>query len=169
MTKWLYCPECKAELDGSGEFAKCPKGHFVKYNTPVISAFGFFEFDGKYLFMKRDYWPRKGFWSVPAGFLENNETAEEGLAREAKEEANIDIDISKLEYIGSFYQEYGDKYGTKNVGIGYKYRFDALPKIELNDEHSDYLWATLDDAPEIASTDVRDALEYLQNKLSKMV
>lgn len=164
MTKWLYCPECKAELDHSGEYPKCPNGHFVKYNTPVISTFGLFNHEGKYLFMRRDYEPRKGCWSVPAGFLEENESAEEGLARETKEETNIDIDISKLEYLGSFYQNYGDKHETRNVGVGFIYKFDRLPVVSLNHEHSEYIWRSLDDAPEIDSDDIRHALEFLKNK-----
>lgn len=169
MTKWLYCPECKSELDNSGEFPKCPSGHFVKYPTPVASAFVLMSHDGKYLLMKRDYQPRLGSWSVPGGFIEPGESAEEGLAREIFEETKIKIDISRLEYLGTFYQEYGNETETKNLGTAFCLEFDDEPVVELNHEHSEYIWRSLDEIPEIASDDIRHAFEHLQNNLSKVV
>ena len=40
--------------------------------------------------------PRSGFWTLPAGFLENNETVAEGALRETREEANASSDDIKL-------------------------------------------------------------------------
>lgn len=45
------------------------------------------EWQGKVLLCKRAIEPRYGYWTLPAGFMENNETSAEGAAREAYEEA----------------------------------------------------------------------------------
>ncbi|MCZ6686376.1 MAG: NUDIX hydrolase, partial [Gammaproteobacteria bacterium] len=43
--------------------------------------------DGRILLCKRAIEPRLGFWTVPAGFMENGETLEAAAARETREEA----------------------------------------------------------------------------------
>ena len=45
---------------------------------------------------KRAIEPRYGLWTLPAGFMENNESAPEGAAREALEEANARVEIEDL-------------------------------------------------------------------------
>ena len=40
--------------------------------------------------------PRLGFWTLPAGFMENNETIAEGAAREAREEACAEVETNAL-------------------------------------------------------------------------
>jgi ADP-ribose pyrophosphatase YjhB (NUDIX family) len=54
------------------------------------------EYQGKILLCKRGIEPRLGFWTIPAGFMENDETLEAGAAREALEEARIDVEIGSL-------------------------------------------------------------------------
>ncbi|MEQ9436557.1 MAG: NUDIX domain-containing protein [Hyphomonas sp.] len=52
--------------------------------------------DDKILLCRRAIEPRKGFWTLPAGFMEENETVEDAARREAQEEACADIRISQL-------------------------------------------------------------------------
>ena len=40
--------------------------------------------------------PRRGYWTLPAGYLEEHETAEEGARREAREEAECEIVLDAL-------------------------------------------------------------------------
>ncbi len=40
--------------------------------------------------------PRMGFWTLPAGYLENHETPEQGARREAMEEARAEIVLEAL-------------------------------------------------------------------------
>ncbi|OGL30928.1 hypothetical protein A3F37_00610 [Candidatus Saccharibacteria bacterium RIFCSPHIGHO2_12_FULL_41_12] len=128
----------------------------------MASAFVFISFHSKYLFLRRNYEPKFGSWNVPGGFVEYGESAEQALAREVKEETQLTIDISKLKYLGSFYQEYGDKNGTKNLGIAFCLELETRPEIVLNQEHSEYIWRTLEESPEIESTDISNALEFLK-------
>jgi ADP-ribose pyrophosphatase YjhB (NUDIX family) len=48
------------------------------------------------LICRRAIEPRRGFWTIPAGFMENNETLEAGAARECQEEALASVSIDSL-------------------------------------------------------------------------
>jgi ADP-ribose pyrophosphatase YjhB (NUDIX family) len=54
------------------------------------------EYQGRILICRRGIEPRRGFWTIPAGFMENDETLEAGAAREAKEEACIEVEVGSL-------------------------------------------------------------------------
>jgi len=71
-------------------------GHcgFVDYDNPRIVVGSVVRHEGRILLCRRAISPRKGFWTLPAGFLETGETPAEGAAREAREEANAALTIS---------------------------------------------------------------------------
>lgn len=69
---------------------------FVNYVNPKIVVGAVTEWEGKILMCRRAIEPRKGFWTLPAGFMEEGETTEQGAAREAREEANADLEILSL-------------------------------------------------------------------------
>lgn len=69
---------------------------FVNYVNPKIVVGAVTEWDGKILMCRRAIEPRKGFWTLPAGFMEEGETTEQGAMREAREEANADLEIVSL-------------------------------------------------------------------------
>jgi ADP-ribose pyrophosphatase YjhB (NUDIX family) len=52
--------------------------------------------EDKILLCKRAIEPRYGFWTLPAGFMEEGETLEDGAARETLEEANARVTIEQL-------------------------------------------------------------------------
>jgi ADP-ribose pyrophosphatase YjhB (NUDIX family) len=70
-------------------------GH-VQYDNPKIVVGSVVVHEGRFLMCKRAIEPRSGFWTLPAGFLENGETPEEGALREAREEANAELEIEGL-------------------------------------------------------------------------
>ncbi len=51
---------------------------------------------GQVLLCKRNIEPRKGYWTLPAGFMELHETTAEGAARETDEEAGAQIEMQAL-------------------------------------------------------------------------
>jgi ADP-ribose pyrophosphatase YjhB (NUDIX family) len=53
-------------------------------------------FEGKVLLCLRNIEPRKGFWTLPAGFMELDETTEQGAVRETIEEAGAKIVLGPL-------------------------------------------------------------------------
>ena len=74
----------------------CVDCGFINYENPKIVVGSVVHDGGKILLCKRAINPRKGFWTLPAGFMEQHETAMEGAAREAWEEANAKISIEAL-------------------------------------------------------------------------
>jgi len=51
---------------------------------------------GRILLCRRAIEPRRGYWTVPAGFMENGETLQEAAARETREEALAEVEIGSL-------------------------------------------------------------------------
>ncbi|MBP2300171.1 NUDIX hydrolase [Azospirillum picis] len=75
----------------------CPDCGYIAYQNPliVVGAVATWE-DGRILLCRRAIEPRKGFWTLPAGFMEERESTREGAAREAWEEARARIGIDHL-------------------------------------------------------------------------
>lgn len=74
----------------------CDTCGFVLYENPKIVVGSVVRHEGRILLCRRAIEPRKGFWTIPAGYLELNETPEEGARREASEEANVTLAIERL-------------------------------------------------------------------------
>lgn len=75
----------------------CPDCGYIAYKNPliVVGAVATWE-DGRILLCRRAIEPRLGFWTLPAGFMEERESTMEGAAREAWEEARARIAIDSL-------------------------------------------------------------------------
>jgi len=63
----------------------------IHYQNPKIVTGCIVEWQDNILLCLRSIEPKKGLWTLPAGFMENQETNMEGAAREAREEANADV------------------------------------------------------------------------------
>src|SRR5215468_9188886 len=74
----------------------CDECEFVQYVNPKVVVGAVCSFEGRLLLCRRAIDPRRGYWTVPAGFMEEKETAEAGARREAWEEAGADIEIDGL-------------------------------------------------------------------------
>ncbi len=74
----------------------CDSCGFVRYENPKIVVGSVVTHGELYLLCRRAIEPRRGFWTIPAGFLELGETPEEGARREAQEEASATLAIDGL-------------------------------------------------------------------------
>lgn len=75
----------------------CSRCGFVDYVNPKIVAGAVVTAeDGRILLCKRAIEPRKGYWTLPAGFMETGESVEEAARREAMEEACADIAVDGI-------------------------------------------------------------------------
>lgn len=83
--------------DGDGRARKtCDHCGYVAYENPKIVVGSVVRHEGRILLCRRAIEPRRGFWTIPAGYMELNETPEEGARREAFEEANAHLRIERL-------------------------------------------------------------------------
>jgi len=74
----------------------CADCGFVSYENPKIVVGAVIVWQDRILLARRAIHPRKGYWTLPAGFMELHETTEEGARREAWEEACARIEIDSL-------------------------------------------------------------------------
>jgi len=97
-----FCNKCGAEVTG-----KIPAGdnrlryvciscEEIHYQNPKIVAGCIPEYEGKVLLCKRAIEPRYGYWTLPAGFMELEETSPEAALRETLEEANARVTVTEL-------------------------------------------------------------------------
>ena len=74
----------------------CSDCGWVHYVNPKVVVGAVCTWEGKFLLCKRAIEPRKGYWTIPAGYLEERESTEHGAIREALEEACADIELLGL-------------------------------------------------------------------------
>ncbi len=68
----------------------------IHYQNPKIVAGCIVSYKDKVLLCRRAINPRRGLWTIPAGFMELGESVEAAAARETMEEALADVEIDKL-------------------------------------------------------------------------
>ena len=78
LPRWI-CDEC-------GE---------IHYQNPKLVLGTIPEYEGKLLLCRRAIEPRYGYWTLPAGFMENGETAGQAAMRETLEEAGARIELGE--------------------------------------------------------------------------
>lgn len=92
-----YCSSCGARVETKvpegDTFPRfvCTECHTIHYQNPRIIAGTLPVWQDQVLLCKRAIAPRQGYWTLPAGFLENSETIAAGAARETMEEANAQV------------------------------------------------------------------------------
>ena len=97
-----YCSQCGSELDlrvPAGDDRPrhvCPACGTIHYQNPKVVVGCIPEWDDKILLCRRAIEPRYGLWTLPAGFMENGETSQQGAARETLEEARARVEVKDL-------------------------------------------------------------------------
>lgn len=90
-------PSIRAVPDGdTRERLICGNCGFVHYDNPKIVVGAVAIWDERVLMCKRAIEPARGRWTIPAGYMELGETAEQGAAREALEEACARLEMGPL-------------------------------------------------------------------------
>ena len=85
--------EAKTPPDDDNVRSVCTGCGQVHYANPKMVVGCIPELDGKVLMCRRDIEPRRGLWTLPAGYLENGESVQDGAARETIEETRAGVQI----------------------------------------------------------------------------
>jgi len=97
-----FCSQCGGDIehkipeDDNRHRHVCVHCETIHYQNPNIVAGTVPVFEEKVLLCRRAIEPRYGFWTLPAGFMENQETTTEAAIRETLEEAEADVVIDSL-------------------------------------------------------------------------
>lgn len=93
----LHCSNCGTRVErvvppGDGrERAVCPACGGIHYENPKVVVGCIPVYGEQVLLCKRAIEPRYGYWTLPAGFMENGETTAQGAERETLEEAGASV------------------------------------------------------------------------------
>lgn len=98
-----HCKNCGAAVvyrvpdDGDTKArAVCPVCHTIHYENPLNVVGTIPVWGDKVLLCRRNIEPRYGKWTLPAGFMELDETVAEGAARETLEEAGAQFELGEF-------------------------------------------------------------------------
>lgn len=82
--------------DDNRERAVCPECRTVHYENPLNVVGTVPVWQDRVLLCRRNIEPRRGYWTLPAGFMELGETTAEGALRETVEEAGANVRLDGL-------------------------------------------------------------------------
>ncbi len=97
-----FCSDCGVTLvrrvpaGDNRERDCCDACGVIHYQNPKVVVGTVPTHDGRILLCRRAIEPRYGYWTLPAGFMENGETVAEGALRETREEAGIEVELGAV-------------------------------------------------------------------------
>ncbi|MCL2596666.1 MAG: NUDIX domain-containing protein [Paludibacter sp.] len=128
-----FCPVCGSEEFVSNNFKskKCLCCGFVYYLNPSAATAAFIVNQKEELLVcRRAKDPAKGTFDLPGGFIDPDETAEEGMKREIKEE--IGVETTDIHYLFSL----PNQYEYKGLSVPTTDMFFAVKIIDCNSIHA---------------------------------
>lgn len=161
-----YCSNCGAPVQlrvpagDNRERHVCAACDAIHYQNPKIVAGCVLSWGERVLLCRRAIEPRYGYWTLPAGFMENGETTRDAAAREALEEANAVAEdlmlygLYSLRHIDQVYVMFRGRLRDGRTSAG-----DESLAVGLYDE-SEVPWS------ELAFPVVRETLErYFEERV----
>jgi ADP-ribose pyrophosphatase YjhB (NUDIX family) len=92
LDNWRFCPRCGGNLTREDDHLTCDECGSWYWGNALPGVQGILERDGRVLLARRAHDPRKGYWDLPGGFLDETEGALDGLRREFREETGLEIE-----------------------------------------------------------------------------
>ena len=131
-----FCPRCGTVMEtaevGGRVREVCPACAFVLYRNPVPGVGLLVEMEGGIVLVLRGQAPFVGWWALPSGYIEADESVEQAAVRECKEETGLDVELLELFGVYSFPE------GPVQSGIVIFYRARPVGgELEAGDDAQD--------------------------------
>ncbi len=121
----------------------CPACGFILYRNPVPGAGVLVEMEEGIVLVRRGQMPFVGWWALPSGYIEADESVEQAAVRECKEETGLDVELLELFGVYSFPE------GPVQSGIVIFYRARPVGgELRAGDDAQDVGVFAPDDLPE---------------------
>ena len=142
LFQFNYCPKC-----GSSSFVEhnfkskiCNDCGFIYYfNCSASTAAFIMDSAGRLMAVRRANDPAKGTLDLPGGFVDPDETAEEAVKREVKEETGLEI--SRLRYMFSIPNRYlYSGFEVHTVDLFFECQVDDVSMAKANDDASEIIF-----------------------------
>jgi len=95
-----FCPRCGSSLNQEYNFGRlhptCPQCNWIYFSDPKVAAAVLIEQDGKVLLVRRANEPQRGYWTLPAGFVDAGEDPARAAERECLEETGLLVRVTGL-------------------------------------------------------------------------
>lgn len=95
-----YCPRCGTKLGNQERRGKvrpvCPQCDWIFFPDPKVAAGVLVQQDGRVLLVRRANNPKKGFWTLPVGFVDAGEDPARAAERECLEETGLEVEVLRL-------------------------------------------------------------------------
>lgn len=145
IQKGQLCPTCK------------------RYNSRYVVVNAIVEHKGKILLIKRGIDPGYGKWALPGGFLDWDETIQEGVIREVQEETGLSVEVKEM--LGVF-----DSTKRNSQKIAFTFIVNVIGQNDVKVQESevlDFQWVTIESLPEGVAFDHNVMLERYRDLLNK--
>ena len=147
-----FCPQCGQPTFTSEDNNRyqCSHCQFEVFRNVAAAVGGILVYQQHVLLVKRSKAPAAGEWDLPGGFVNPDESAEQALRRECREETGIDPGES-LQYLGAWPNQYAYKtlvYPTMDIFFAAELHNKPACEVD-NSEVSGFRWLPLSDCAEL--------------------
>ena len=175
LEKYRYCPACGHEglVESSKKSKRCEACGlevFMNASASNVAVITRMAADGRteLLVVRRAKEPARGTLDLPGGFADADETAEEGVCREVKEETGLEV--VKATYLFSEVNRY--RYGGLTIptqDLFFRCEVVGYEPLKAMDDAADCYWTVLDELqPEqFGLPSVRRGVEKILKKIEK--
>ncbi len=158
-----FCARCGARTSKASPHHRhctaCGSDFYI--NPRPCNAIIITDTHGRLLLTRRALDPAKGKWDLPGGFMDCEETAEESVRREAREE--LGVELEDICYLNSGYDRYlfkGIHYHTLGFVFTAKISGDQAPQSHDDVSEIRYFSREEIDMDALAFPVLRTTLEY---------
>jgi mutator protein MutT len=136
LHQFKFCPKCGSDrfVENNFKSKRCENCGFVYYFNSSSSTIAIIINDNNELLVAtRAHEPSKGTLDLPGGFVDLNETGEETVVREVKEETHLDV--SKVKYLFSIPNTYiYSEFEVHTLDLVYLCKVDSTQGLQAEDD-----------------------------------